>query len=475
MMSQMVKSILIVALFFTATYFVFPNNLYPQDTNRFRADILHPKNIEVTPITPVIIRAMIPWLTFSPWIVPNRIGMCASDGDIACYITRGPIALFVLIGTFAAYMWFVMSIMRAAKLRRMRPWGKLLIILIVAWLVMGGTGYIYVQSNHVKALEHINNLLQRLQLASGNKPFPLHVRELSGVLWKEDGFVERDTLQVMDEARAGYVNVEFSDKPLDIAELEDEYCAPNELYPELGGYTNGRDRIDDYLVGCFRHVGVFSDFELENGVGEYFISFLNKDQTIFARLGAKRKVPAEKYSVEMPLFFSYYLGPELISNDKLKVIQENIVVKPRTEIQRKGAKSASEDSVYTNSRLHIELQLPKDWYLPVNENDTGGEFSDCPMLQCTNLFSIGGNVTNLSFDEYYESSRNLKVLSTVKREKLDHLIPNASVFKTFYPAQGDLPARFTYEIFFIQDHIFIHVSSNTDGVEIVLRSMKVLL
>lgn len=291
----------VTALFFLATWPIFPWHFYPVTTSGGAGgDAFHNfvEPVSVDFISQQVIykkafTALMPWLMLSPWS-SFAISRCEGFGCMFMTVVWG-VQLLVL---FFLYMAFVVTMLRSYKENTPAKRYKALIILGIAWLFYVGVGITYVKSTHINRSFLLNSYLQQLQQISGKKPFP-------------DGTVARDVQytyytsgnNLVSEFSVDSINsstgeqhgvaIFFFDRPQSMS------CGKKPLY-----YTDGKlHEISERLWACEK---VFGTHEV------WYAAFLDKSQKIYAVTYKKYKNTGFSYPAEqsldslVPTFFTYY-------------------------------------------------------------------------------------------------------------------------------------------------------------------------
>lgn len=164
-------SVGIVAVFFIATRFIFPTELFYYNGGLSDIESIQfpspPYFIENQEIYSRALLSVVPWAMFSPWAVVN-ISQCF-DLDCGADAMRD-IAFLILL--FFLYVKFLAFFIQAYKEHRVDIKRRLLVALIAAWMIYTGGGVLFAKHAHVDPPRFFNHVLSRLQEISGEEPFP---------------------------------------------------------------------------------------------------------------------------------------------------------------------------------------------------------------------------------------------------------------------------------------------------------------
>lgn len=176
------KIFLITIAFFWITGGIFPHALYPTGSSMGRilaSQALNPQSTEIIPNSDIIftgIKAFLPWAEMSPWLILNPVGRCEIVGCLQTFL--GNVAIFyipVFIGLFILYYKLLALIVKNIKKQDgLTDLNKTVFKgIIVCWIIIMTFGAYISYKDYVDPMIRLNDILLRLENASGKNPFPL--------------------------------------------------------------------------------------------------------------------------------------------------------------------------------------------------------------------------------------------------------------------------------------------------------------
>lgn len=289
-MKLSLMSFLVILLFFTITYLIFPWDLYSINVDKFRnatsANAI--KEIPFSEITSTAARGMVPWVILSPWSIISQF-KCK---EIACAFwgISGVPAVIIL---FLAYWGFAVSFLRRRVSGDVRMMSRFKLTLVFIWVVFALTGAYQVKRNFIDPRLAINGIIKMLQNASGKEAFPPGTTNFSIAnphFPKPDWYTQDIDLA----GGGGYSNPTNSkeqyifllytlNKPL--VQTVEKKCEPNDAFDIAEVYND--------FWACRARTERYNNI---------FYGFLDRDRKILIQING---LPEEK---NIPTFVKYYKG-----------------------------------------------------------------------------------------------------------------------------------------------------------------------
>jgi len=164
-------ALLATTFLFIVTRFIFPADLYSNDSIVFNTNVLDIQSTDFIPDTQIYTNAfyaIIPWATLSPWIAISVV-KCAEAGCLALL----PIIFAWGIIVFLFYSALIALFIYYWKNQRTRPIRYLIFCIVVLWLSSLSFGVWFVTKNFISIPKYFNTAyLQKLQDISKKDPFP---------------------------------------------------------------------------------------------------------------------------------------------------------------------------------------------------------------------------------------------------------------------------------------------------------------
>lgn len=176
------KIFLITIAFFWITGGIFPQALYPTGSSVGRilaSQALNPQGTEIISNSDIIltgIKAFLPWVEMSPWLILNPVGRCEIVGCLPTLFGNVPIFYIpVFIGLFILYYKLLAIIVKNIKKQDdLTDLNKTIFKGIIAcWIIIMAFGAYISYKNYVNPIIRLNGILSQLENASGKNPFPL--------------------------------------------------------------------------------------------------------------------------------------------------------------------------------------------------------------------------------------------------------------------------------------------------------------